>query len=85
MTEDDLSAILARWEKTTPGPWVSFLEARDDYSGEDFIRTGGNDMYVANGTPDDQEFVAHAKQDVPRLVEEVRRLRTLLGAVANKQ
>lgn len=76
--EGDLAAIMNRWERTTPGPWTSFLEKRDNYSGSDFIRTDGEDIELRGGTPDDQEFVAHAKQDIPQLVDEVRRLRRLL-------
>lgn len=76
--DDDLIAIMDRWQRTTPGEWTSFLEKRDNYSGSDFIRTDGEDIELHGGTPDDQEFVAHAKQDIPRLVGEVRRLRRLL-------
>jgi len=73
--DDFLKEILARVEKATPGPWESFVGARYNYSGEDFIRTPENDIYLMQGTPDDQEFVAHARQDIPLLIEEIRRLR----------
>jgi hypothetical protein len=40
----------------------------------------GNDIELSAGVPDDdQDFIAHARQDVPRLLAEVRRLRALLG------
>jgi hypothetical protein len=36
-------------------------------------------MYVTRDTkpaaPDDLDFIAHARQDIPRLVAEIRRLR----------
>ncbi len=56
-------------------------------SGDDFIRVSEDDaepdMYVSRHTENglvpasraDQEFIAHARQDVPRLVVEIRRLR----------
>ena len=89
---DELKAIEDRARAATKGPWQSFLEGRDHLNGDDFIRTGGTDeispdMYVsfsnAGGTfpagQGDLDFIAHARQDVPRLVSEVRRLRRALG------
>jgi hypothetical protein len=37
------------------------------------------DLYLSGGTPQDQDFVAHARQDIPNLLAEVRRLRSLLA------
>lgn len=84
MTDEELRAIAARCERATPGPWTSMIEGRDHPSGSSFIMTGapgsrGEDIELSGASPDDQDFIAHARQDVPRLMEEVRRLRTLLG------
>lgn len=75
-----------RAEATTPGPWASMFEGRDHWSGSSFIQTATQDIYLsaedyAGGGGHfcaDQDFIAHAKQDVPRLIAEVERLRRLL-------
>lgn len=75
--------IIARCNRATPGPWRSRVEGRDHTSGSSFIMTGpdgarGEDIELSGATPDDQDFIAHARQDVPRLVQEIQRLRSLL-------
>lgn len=87
MDEQLLLEIEARLAAATKGPWQSFVEGRDHLAGDSFIRTGGTDdhspdIYLSGGTPQDQDFVAHARQDIPTLVAEVRRLRSLLAAVS---
>jgi hypothetical protein len=84
MTDEELGEITARCEAATPGPWRSYLEGRDHASGSDFIMTGegtsrGEDIELSGATRADQEFVAHARQDIPRLLAEVARLRELLS------
>jgi hypothetical protein len=88
LSNEDLQVIEERAAAATPGPWESYVEGRDHLAGDNFIRTGGlddscPDLYVQHGsapaTVEDQDFVAHARQDVPRLVAEVRRLHALLG------
>ena len=78
LTDDDLTAIKARVEAATPGPWTSFIEGRDHTSGSSFIRTRGEDIELTGATAADQDFIAHARQDVPRLMAEVDRLRLAL-------
>jgi hypothetical protein len=83
LRDDDLAAIGARATSASPGPWRSFIEGRDHTSGSNFISTGreasrGNDIELSGATDADQEFIAHARQDVPRLLAEVARLRRLL-------
>jgi|SRR5919197_2168726 hypothetical protein len=98
LSEDDLERIAARADRASPGPWESFVEGRDHFAGDDFIRTGGvdddaPDMYVSlaggrvgpRSVPagaNDLDFIAAARQDVPRLVAEVRRLQALLESGA---
>jgi len=74
MTEQELSDIESRVRAATPGPWQSFIEDRDHESGSNFIKTQGKDIELLGATDADQDFIAHARQDVPRLVEELRRL-----------
>lgn len=84
LTDEDLSAIEARCNDATPGPWTSMIEGRDHISGDSFIMVGSGsarkeDMYITvGGNPAsvaDQDFIAAARQDVPRLLAELRRLR----------
>jgi hypothetical protein len=80
MSDDELNEIAARCEDATSAPWESFIEGRDHLGGNDFIRTGGlddnsPDIELTGASKADQDFIAHARQDVPRLVAEVRRLK----------
>jgi hypothetical protein len=90
MTNDELERIERLAAATLPGPWQSFVEGRDHWGGDDFIRTGGMDntspdMYVTLSYSDHErpkpadhavlDFIAAARQEIPRLVAEVRRLR----------
>ena len=88
LSTDELREIRARVDAATPGPWESFVEGRDHTSGADFIRTGGlrddcPDLYVQHESrpapTHDLDFIAHARQDIPRLIAEVERLRSKLG------
>jgi hypothetical protein len=78
LEQDDLARIEALCTGATPGPWTSFIEGRDHESGSDFMRTTKDDIEMSGATHADQDFIASARQDVPALVAEVRRLRKLL-------
>ena len=78
LSDHDLQEIKRRYEEATPGPWKSYVEGREHMSGDDFIMTGGEDIYLMGATVPDQDFIAHARQDIPKLVGEVERLRKLL-------
>ena len=43
-------------------------------SGDHFIQTGGEDIYLVGATLADQDFIANARQDLPTLIEEIRAL-----------
>jgi hypothetical protein len=84
MTEAELAEIESRCQAAAPGPWRSMVEGRDHTSGDSFIMLGtererGDDMYISVGprpaSAPDQDFIANARQDIPRLIEEIRRLR----------
>jgi hypothetical protein len=80
----ELEEIVRRCELATPGPWVSYIEGRDHSSGSSFIMTGqgktrGSDIELSGASDADQDFIAHARQDVPKLLDEIKRLKKLLG------
>lgn len=83
MTNEELEAIEARAQAASPAPWRSFLAGRDHTSGSSFIMTGegaarGADIELSGATAADFDFIAHARQDIPLLVAEVRALRARL-------
>ncbi|MBB4637833.1 hypothetical protein FHS01_003892 [Longimicrobium terrae] len=71
----DLQAIEARVRAVSSGPWASYIEGRDHWSGSDFIMTPGEDIELG-ATDEDQDFIAAARREVPRLVAVARRLRS---------
>jgi hypothetical protein len=38
----------------------------------------GEDLYLTGGTNADLDFIAHARQDIPRLLEEIERLKKII-------
>ncbi|WP_322419203.1 hypothetical protein [Mesorhizobium huakuii] len=83
MDPAELEMIKNRCAQATPWPWSSFVEGRDHTSGSNFIMTGhgGEDFELSGGTVADQDFIAHARQDIPRLLAEIERLRRNAGEV----
>jgi hypothetical protein len=75
ITRQELEAISARCEVTTPGPWKASLEGRDHVAGSSCVVTAGEPFDLTGATDQDIEFIAHAKQDIPRLVHELMRLK----------
>jgi hypothetical protein len=75
LSEEQLTEIERRCDLSTPGPWKSYVEGRDHFSGSNFIMTAGEDIYLTGATVNDQDFIASARQDVPLLIREIRRLR----------
>ena len=73
----DLDAIEARVNAATPGPW--WVEQVGDFGDKsaviECVRWRGylNTLHLGEDTPT-AEFIAHAREDVPALVAEVRRL-----------
>lgn len=96
MIERELKIIEDRCNSATKGPWRSYIEGRDHESGDNFIMTGinegeeiwsdnrGDDIYLTGATHADQDFIAHARQDIPKLIEELRNLKAKIKKMANK-
>ena len=78
LSDEYLEQVERRLRVATAGPWTSFVEGRDHTSGSSFIRTSGDDIELLGGSVADQDFIAHARQDVPLLLAEVRQLRERL-------
>ena len=83
LSELELQEMETRAAAAQSGPWKSWIEGRDFLGGSNFIQTGegverGEDIETSGATTADQDFMAAARQDIPRLIAEVRRLRALL-------
>ena len=86
LNQEELEAIRQRCADAAPGPWISFVEGRDHSSGSSFIMTGsgqnrGNDIELIGASAADQDFIAHARQDIPRLLAELARLKEAKGQI----
>lgn len=68
-TDDYLAEVEQREQAATPGPW---LPDGLDINGDYFVRTGYTSASDVGFTESDAEFIAHARTDVPRLVEALR-------------
>lgn len=79
MLERELDLIKMRCEKTTEDPWISYVEGRNHTSGSNFIMENGEDIELLGASIDDQDFIAHSKQDIPKFIKEVERLKHLLN------
>lgn len=81
ITEQELNEIELRANQAQQGPWKAYIENRDHESGSSFIMTGiegdgsrGEDIELLGATDADYDFIAHARQDIPRLIQEIRQL-----------
>lgn len=81
LSEEELIIIKERCNKTTKAPWVSYVEGRDHGCGSNFIMTGDEDIELIGATIEDQDFIAHARQDIPKLLQEIKRLKQQLLAL----
>jgi hypothetical protein len=80
LSATQLDEIRERCEAATRGPWKSYIEGREKMNGSSFIMTAGEDIYLRGATDADQDFIAHARQDIPTLLAEIERLRALRKA-----
>lgn len=83
LSERELDEIRTRVERATPGPWRAWIEGRDHTSGSSFIMTGcegarGEDIELTGASESDFDFIANAREDVPKLLAEIERLRALV-------
>lgn len=84
ITEKELDQIEETCNKAQEGPWKAYIEGRDHESGTNFIMTGegerrGEDIEMLGATIADFDFIANARQDIPKLVKEIRELKRKLA------
>jgi hypothetical protein len=84
LTDEELSALRRLCDGASRAPWRAFIEGRDHTSGSDFIMIGPeedreDDMYVNQdsrpASSADLDFIVAARNSLPRLLDEVARLR----------
>lgn len=87
LPEEELERMERLVEAATVGPWISYVAGRDMYVDSSSIELGVcNELgscraiELIGGTVADQDFIASARQDLPRLILEVRALRARLNA-----
>lgn len=78
---DDLRRLCTH---AAPAPWRAMVEGRDHSAGDSFIMIGRDDdrdedMYVTRdsgpASPSDLDFIAAARNYLPRLIDEIAELR----------
>lgn len=77
MTDEQLVAIRQRTEAATPGPWTYDVWPGGVYGGENY-----SSLVACDGDEADMLFIAHAREDVGALLDEVERLRKIARVVA---
>lgn len=83
--EDWLAPIRARANAATPGPWTvergssAYQDVEVRAPGNAFVALTGDPTF--QGTVADAAFIAGTREDVPRLLDEVDRLRATLERV----
>ena len=80
MTNEELKSIRARAEKATPGPWTCSRRSNQDddsFVGHDLEeRLTAERGQIARWA--DAEFIAHVREDIPNLLEEIQNLKELI-------
>jgi hypothetical protein len=69
LSDEYLKEVRNRCDSAIVGTWISFVEGRDHSGGDNVIVRGPNgsevDLYLTNTTNEDQDFIAHAREDIP--------------------
>jgi hypothetical protein len=79
----ELDAMESRSNGASPGPWFSYVVGRDLEAGLNCIELGSCElMEIIGGTVADQDFIASARTDQPRLIAEIRALRAMIEDAA---
>lgn len=75
MNDKEIETIRNRCENATGGKWIAYIEGRDIECGSSFIQTAGEEDLEIDGSNDyDYDFIAHARQDIITLIDEIENL-----------
>lgn len=93
LTKAEIAEMRARCEAATPGPWTDVRPGRDAETGfskgvivaavaprQGIYADPPGGSYPAA----DQSFIAHARTDLPRLLDELERMREALREIAHE-
>ena len=84
ITDADLDLIESRANAAAPGPWRrEGAEILNDAALRPNVDEAGDGIWIydeGGHAEADAEFIAHARQDVPRLIAEIKRLRSTVDA-----
>lgn len=78
LTEADIAAMEERVSGASPGPWHACADnvGQQRVSGKTYIYAETHNVWLQKREVDaNTEFIAHSRDDIPRLIAEVRRLR----------
>ncbi len=88
LSNEELDRIESRIAAATIGPWLSYLAGADLAADSSCIELGScnevgtfKSIELIGATAADHEFIANARQDLPRLLHEVRCLRARLQSL----
>lgn len=88
LSDEELNRIEERVEAASSGPWFSYVVGRDEGALSNCIELGScnelgcfDSIELIGGTVADQDYIANARQDLPRLLLEVRILRARLESL----
>lgn len=85
LSDDLLKRLRSLSDAASPAPWTAMIEGRDHLSGDSFIMVGSTgdanpDIYVSRDSSPasaaDLDLIAEARTYLPRLLDELDRLRT---------
>lgn len=88
LDDETLDRLVRLSERADPAPWQSWVEGRDGLGGSTFIMVGAasdrrEDLYLTrdSGMADaaTHDLLAEARNALPALVAEVKRLRSVLA------
>ena len=91
MNKQQIEEIRARCDKATPGPWI-YPEPDDANSDDPYCREGYvigpqaiQGLYeTMSYEPPDSRFIAHARQDIPALLDYIEELEAEIATVEKR-
>lgn len=83
LTNEELAQIRERVEKATKGPWETSTSGDGIKAGKYHIGVISKPHYFPYGlgTKEDATFIAHAREDIPKLLAEVERLKSVVSEI----